>query len=325
MLNRTIFINPIEPAKISLRSPLGVPLDLTLAFLTQLSVPVDPDTLLPQIVLMPRSFGGRYAYDLETVSAELGTASVTLPGPAMGDQRGYTIEVYQRVAAVNPEDPPVPAGMIACGTLATQGLAYQTNGPLAPMAIPVIVGPVGPQGPVGPPNILSIGSVTESAPGGPAEADITGTSPAQVLNLIIPRGEVGPVGPPNVLTVGTVTTGAPGTDADVDITGTSPAQVVNFTIPRGDVGEPNTLTVGSVTTLPAGSPATVNITGAAPNQTIDFGIPQGIQGVTGANVTLGTVLPGTAVDGALFWNTSTDTLYVRESGAWVIVEAVWGT
>jgi hypothetical protein len=142
---------------------------------------------------------------------------------------------------------------------------------------------------------------------------------------VIPRGVIGPVGPANVLTVGTVTTGAPGTDADVDITGTSPDQVVNFTIPRGDVGPANSLTVNSVTTLPPGSPATVNITGTPPNQLIDFGIPQGLVGPTGANVTLGTVLPGTALDGALFWNTTTNTLYVRETGAWVIVEATWGT
>lgn len=324
-MQRTVFINPIEPAKISLRTPLGVELDLTLEFLSQLGAAVNPDDLMPQLVLMPRSFGGRYAYDMETVDAGAGTASVTLPGPALGDMRGYTIELYQRIANVNPDDPPVPVGLIATGVLVTQGLAYQTNGPLAPLAVPVVVGPQGPVGPPGPANVLSIGTVTDSPSGGDAEASITGASPNQQLNLVLPRGEQGIQGPPNVLTVGTVSTGAPGTDADVDITGTSPAQVVNFTIPRGDVGPANTLTVGTVTTLPAGSSATVTITGTAPNQTINFGIPQGLQGNTGANVTLGTVLPGTAVDGALFWNTTTDTLYVREAGAWVVVQATWGT
>lgn len=50
---------------------------------------------------------------------------------------------------------------------------------------------------------------------------------------------------------------------------------------------------------------------------------QGPQGATGANITLGTALPGTAVDGALFWHTTTKTLYVRAAGVWEPVQGTW--
>jgi len=322
---KNVIINPVEPSPLSIRAAVGVPFDVVLAFLDLTMSPVDPTPFMPQIALMPRSILRVSAYDLDTVDAGAGTCSASIPGTFLNDVNGYNVEVYSRRVADNPDDPPVPVKLLAKGVLRLEGSAYMVGGPLGMISVPVVVGPQGPVGPVGPegpPNVLSIGTVETSDPGTDASASITGTSPAQELNLVLPRGIEGP---PNVLTVGTVTTGAPGSSADVDITGTSPDQVVNFTIPRGDVGAPNVLSVGTVTTLPAGSPATVTITGTAPTQTINFGIPQGIQGNTGANVTLGTVLPGTAVDGALFWNTSTNTLYVRETGVWVVVEATWGS
>lgn len=52
----------------------------------------------------------------------------------------------------------------------------------------------GADGPPGPSNVLEIGTVTTVAPGGAATADITGTSPAQTLNLGIPRGDPGTPG-----------------------------------------------------------------------------------------------------------------------------------
>lgn len=322
---KNVIINPVEPSPLSIRAATGVPLNVVLTFYDLTMTPVDPTPYLPQLALMPRSILRVSAYDLDTVDAGAGTCSTEVPGTFLNDVNGYNVEVYSRRVADNPEDPPVPVKLLAKGALRLEGSAYMIGGPLGMIPAPTIIGPQGPQGEPGPANILMIGTVTASPSGGDAEADITGTSPAQVLNLVIPRGEQGIQGPPNVLTVGTVTTGAPGSAADVDITGTSPNQVVDFTIPQGPVGPPNVLTVGTVTTLPAGSPATVSITGTAPSQTINFGIPQGIQGNTGANVTLGTVLPGSAVDGALFWNTSTNTLYVRETGVWVVVEATWGS
>lgn len=46
-------------------------------------------------------------------------------------------------------------------------------------------------GPAGPANVLSIGTVTSGAS---ASASITGTSPAQTLNLVLPQGDQGPQG-----------------------------------------------------------------------------------------------------------------------------------
>lgn len=49
-------------------------------------------------------------------------------------------------------------------------------------------GPTGAQGPAGPANVLSVGTVTSS---GTASATLTGTSPSQVLNLVLPKGDAG--------------------------------------------------------------------------------------------------------------------------------------
>lgn len=60
-----------------------------------------------------------------------------------------------------------------------------------------IAGPAGPPGedgatgPAGPANVLTIGTVTTGAAGAAAAATITGTSPAQVLNLTLPKGDPG--------------------------------------------------------------------------------------------------------------------------------------
>lgn len=59
----------------------------------------------------------------------------------------------------------------------------------------------GADGEPGPPNVLEIGTVTTIPPGGAATADITGTSPAQTLNLGIPRGDKGDPGVPGVAVV----------------------------------------------------------------------------------------------------------------------------
>ena len=149
MISRTIVINPIEPALLSARSPLGVDLDLDLTFVAQSRAPVDPETLKPQLALLPRSRGGVGAYDVETTSSTGGTASVSVPGTALVDAAGYSIELYSRRAAVNPADPPVPNGLLARGVLRLEGDAYASWGPLSPVAIPVVVGPPGPMGPQG--------------------------------------------------------------------------------------------------------------------------------------------------------------------------------
>jgi hypothetical protein len=52
-------------------------------------------------------------------------------------------------------------------------------------------GATGPTGPAGPANALTIGTVTSGA----AAATITGTSPNQVLNLVLQKGDTGDTGP----------------------------------------------------------------------------------------------------------------------------------
>jgi len=288
MIARTIVLNPVEPALLSVRSALGVNLDLDLTFLRQDQSVIVMTDLLPQLALMPRSSFGVFAYDIE----DNGTVSV--PGTALIDPSGYTLELYERRAATNPDDPPVPVGLIAKGVLRLEGSAYQRMGPLAPIVVPVVIGPTGPQGPVG----------ATGANGEP--------------------GPTGPAGPANVLTVGTVTTGAPGTLAVVTISGTSPSQTIDFVIPEGLVGAtgadgPQGIQGVEGPTGPQGPIGPIGPQGD-PGATG----PQGPTGATGANVILGTALPGSATDGTLFWNTDTNTLYVREAGAWVVVEATWG-
>ena len=67
-------------------------------------------------------------------------------------------------------------------------------GPQGEQGLKGDIGPEGPQGETGPANVLTIGTVEASEPGSNPSANITGTSPAQVLNLVLPRGEQGPSG-----------------------------------------------------------------------------------------------------------------------------------
>lgn len=55
--------------------------------------------------------------------------------------------------------------------------------------------PRGPKGDTGATNVISIGTVTTGAAGSSAAASMTGTAPAQTLNLTIPRGDTGAQGP----------------------------------------------------------------------------------------------------------------------------------
>lgn len=325
MISKTVVLDPVEPAPLSLRHALGVTLDLQLRLLTQDNTPVDPDTLLAQLMLLPRSQGGVGAYDVTTASKAGGDGMVSIPGAALTDNVGYTIELYQRRQADNPSDPPIPVRLLAKGAMMLQGEAYQSLGPFSMINVPTVVGPQGPQGipgttgvpgatgpmgPEGPANVLTIGSVTTGPPGSMAQVSITGVSPNQVINFVIPEGLGGATGP-------TGSQGIQGVKGDTGATGPTGA-----TGSQGIQGIPGP--TGS--TGPQGPIGNTGTTGSQGPQGIQGATgPTGPQGATGANITLGTALPGSAVDGALFWNTTTNVLYVREAGAWVQVDAVWAT
>lgn len=146
MTARTIVLNPVEPALLSIRAALGVDLDLDLTFLAQNRSPVDPTPLLPQLALLPRSSRQVFAYDVEITGPANGTGTVSVPGTALVDANGYNLELYQRRAAQASGDPAVPVGLLAKGVLRLEGSAYMQMGPLGMINVPVVVGPPGPQG-----------------------------------------------------------------------------------------------------------------------------------------------------------------------------------
>jgi hypothetical protein len=162
-MNRTIIVNGIEPAPLSLRHPLGTSLDLRLTMRTQRDTPVDPT--LTQFVLLPRSHGGIYGYDMQAYDVANGIARVEINGTALADSAGYGIEVYSRQPnpSGEPTDPPVPTALIATGVMAMQGVAHQKMGPLGMITVPTVTGPAGPPGATG-----QRGSIWTTGTGAPA-------------------------------------------------------------------------------------------------------------------------------------------------------------
>lgn len=111
-------------------------------------------------------------------------------------------------------------------------------------------------------NTLTIGTVSS---GVSPSATITGTSPNQVLNLVLPKGDTG-------------ATGADGTDP--------------------------TIAVGMVETLQPDQTAYVTNIGTATNAIFNFGIPQGLQGSSANALSMPTVvdsLPATGEAGVFYF------------------------
>lgn len=208
MISLFLVLSPVEPAWFSVVSAMGVDVSIEFTCRRQDGQIINANELKSQLVLLPRSRPLVAAYDVDP-----NTGRVSVPGAALTDPNGYSLELYQR--AVNPLDDKGPlllVGMIAKGVLRLNGVAYSRSGPLGPLTVPVVVGPTGPEGPVGP-----------EGPIGP-------------MGLMGPMGPQGEVGPANELTIGTVTTGPAGSDASATITGTPPSQTISFVIPQGDDG-----------------------------------------------------------------------------------------
>ena len=82
------------------------------------------------------------------------------------------------------------------GATGAQGPIGPTGetGPVGPKGEKGDTGSQGPQGVPGTAATITVGSVTESAPGGDASVTNSGTATAAVLDFVIPRGETGPTG-----------------------------------------------------------------------------------------------------------------------------------
>ncbi|WP_067573711.1 hypothetical protein [Nocardia acidivorans] len=88
---------------------------------------------------------------------------------------------------------PAQAGK-AWRVVTTNGLAYW-NG----TGFDTFPDAFGAHGPTGTPNTLTVGSVTTGPAGSDLQITVTGTPPAQAVNLVVPRGrqgQKGPAGPP---------------------------------------------------------------------------------------------------------------------------------
>jgi energy-converting hydrogenase Eha subunit B len=154
------------------------------------------------------------------------------------------------------------------------------------------------QGLPGPPNTLAIGNVTTAETGVPAAANITGSSPSQLLHLTLPKGNTGTAA---TISAGTTTTGAAESSASVTNVGTNSAAVFNFTIPRGNTGATGTaatISAGTTTTGEAGSSASVTNVGTSSAAVFDFTIPRGNTGATGPATQLSVVSTSTGSAGS---------------------------
>jgi hypothetical protein len=139
-----ILLDPVEPAPISFRHPVGCVLNMSFEFQHQNGSPADPTPLYPQFVLVSRTLGYAYGYNVETTVPYSGGAQVEIPGNFFMDLNGYTVELYSRNADGN------PLQLLGKGTCRLDGGAYFWLGPLGPASTPVIQGPPGPPGPPGP-------------------------------------------------------------------------------------------------------------------------------------------------------------------------------
>jgi hypothetical protein len=156
----------------------------------------------------------------------------------------------------------------------------------------------GPTGPTGPANVLEIGDVTTAETDVPAAANITGSSPSQLLHLTLPKGNTGTAA---TIAVGTTETGAAGSSASVTNGGSSSAAVFNFTIPKGDKGNTGTLSLGTFATGDAGTDVIITNTGTPEAGEFNFTIPRGNTG-TAATIAVGTTATGEAGSSASVTN-----------------------
>ena len=220
------------------------------------------------------------------------------------------------------------------GYMAEDGL----QGPVGPVGpaggASTIPGPQGPKGDtgstgsVGPSTTITIGTVTPGASPADAAASMSGTSPNQVLNLVLPKGDTGSTG-----SVGAQgPKGDKGDAAGINIKGTatawppsgSPVQddlwIIGDPVPAGtpvgySVGDGALYSSGAWLNVgpirgPQGPQGIQGIQGPKGDSVTGPQGPQGIQGVPGndgndgadappSNLTIGTVIEGPTADASI--------------------------
>jgi trimeric autotransporter adhesin len=156
----------------------------------------------------------------------------------------------------------------------------------------------GKTGVAGPSNILNVGTVTTGTAGTPASATITGTSPAQTINLVLPTGANGKI---SLVKTGTEPAGANcaagGTkiEAGVDNNSNSTleaSEVTNISyVCNADVNNGWKLTGNAGTTA-------ADFIGTTDNKdfTIKKNNTEAIKILANGNVGIGTALPGTKLN-----------------------------
>lgn len=141
-----VIFSAVEPARVSFKHVVGVPLVLPIDFRFQSGQVADPTPFYPQLVLTARTSGMTSGYDIETTDASIGRGVVNIPGAYFNDRNGYTVELYSRTAEGK------PIVLYGWGECRLFGGAYKSPGPLGPMTLPVVQGPPGPPGPAGAPG-----------------------------------------------------------------------------------------------------------------------------------------------------------------------------
>lgn len=219
-----------------------------------------------------------------TSSVAIGTGS-----KAFSIGTGYAFAAGQRTRAARDTSNYVegPVASYTGGTLTITadravGSGTYTSWTLGLAGDPGGQGIQGIQGNPGPPNVLGIGTITTGAPGSSADATITGTSPAQTLNLTIPSGANGTNGtngtngaPGSVLTA-TSTTSVTTATGDQTFTLTAVADfLVNQRVRAASNATPGNFMSGLVKSWNSGTKVlvvTVDLLGAAPATAADWNI-----------------------------------------------------
>lgn len=219
-----------------------------------------------------------------TSSVAIGTGS-----KALSIGTGYAFATGQRARAARDTSNYIE-GLVASytgGTLTITadravGSGTYTSWTLGLAGDPGGQGIQGIQGNPGPPNVLGIGTITTGAPGSSADATITGTSPAQTLNLTIPRGADGTNGtngtngaPGSVLTA-TSTTSVTTATGDRTFTLAAVADfLVNQRVRAASNATPDNWMSGRVKSWNSGTKVlvvTVDLIGSAPATATDWNI-----------------------------------------------------